>query len=113
LQVCQNNSDVIRLLAVDDFSVLGESYAGHYLPAWANAILNYNEDSANVNKLNFAGMIIGNGEIDTTIQNTDTFVQFQHASNLIPSTSQPKNQAAANSAMDSYIGYTPNYYDYR
>ncbi len=73
--------------------IAGESYGGH-----AN------------NKINFGGVAIGNGCVNDTVQNTEQFVKFQHAHNLIPATSNPTTQAGAMSAMNSYIGYTPNYY---
>ena len=60
-----------------------------------------------------AGVIIGNGCVNDTVQNTETFIQFQHETNLIPSTAHPKTYGGAYSEMISYIGYVPNYYDYR
>ena len=92
--------------------ISGESYGGHYIPAWSDAILNYNDAHAS-SAINLKGVIIGNGCVNNTVQNTDTFIQFQHESNLIPSTSKPKNRGAAEAEMIGYIGYTPNYYDYR
>jgi len=92
--------------------IAGESYGGHYVPAWANAILKYNAANPN-NKINFAGVAIGNGCTDDAIQTTAKFVEYQHAENLIPADSNPSTQSAANSAMNSYLGYSPNYYDYR
>lgn len=93
--------------------ISGESYGGHYIPAWSNAILTFN--AANPTKpINLAGLVIGNGCLNNTVQDgTDVFVQFQHEQNLIPADSNPKTQAAAQSAMASYLGYTVNYYDYR
>ena len=93
--------------------IAGESYGGHYVPAWANAILNFNADTGakDPSKLiNFGGMAIGNGCVNNTVQNTERFVEFQHNCNLIPATSNPKNEAQAYAAMISYIGYEPNYY---
>jgi carboxypeptidase C (cathepsin A) len=94
--------------------IAGESYGGHYIPAWADAILKFNQNPANSNKrINFAGAIIGNGCVNNTVQNTDEYIKFQHETNLIPETSHPKTMAQADAAMINYIGYTPNYYDYR
>jgi carboxypeptidase C (cathepsin A) len=44
--------------------IAGESYGGHYLPAWAAAIMNYNKVHTG-NQINFAGIAIG--------KNTTTF----------------------------------------
>jgi carboxypeptidase C (cathepsin A) len=90
----------------------GESYGGHYIPAWANAVLNYNAKTTDA-PIPLSGVVIGNGCINDTVQDTSQLVQFQHDNNLIPSTSNPKSQSAARTAMSSYIGYDPNYYDYR
>lgn len=88
--------------------VAGESYGGHYVPAWANAILDFNE--ASTTKINFGGVAIGNGCVNDTVQNGDQFIKYQHAHNLISEDSNPRNEAAARAEMASYMGYTPNYY---
>lgn len=88
--------------------IAGESYGGHYVPAWANAILDFNEkgtgktDSSKL--INFGGVAIGNGCVNDTVQNNDRFIDFQHANNLIPADSKPRSYAAALRAMISYIG---------
>lgn len=82
--------------------IAGESYGGHYVPAWANAILDYNAHSSV--KINFSGVAIGNGCVNDTVQDTAKFVEFQHAHNLIPATSNPKTTATAMSTMNSYLG---------
>lgn len=92
--------------------IAGESYGGRYVPAWAAAILNFNK--ANPEKqINFGGVLIGNGLIDSSVQTTKTFVEFQHSANLIPVNDNPTLEAKARSDMTAYIGYEPNYYDYR
>ncbi len=58
-------------------------------------------------------MVIGNGCVNNTVQSTEEYVNFQHAANLIPASSHPKTMGQADAAMINYIGYTPNYYDYR
>jgi carboxypeptidase C (cathepsin A) len=92
--------------------IAGESYGGHYLPQFAQAILNNNEDASS-SHIPLSGVIIGNGCTNDTIQNNDRYVDFLHDSNLIPSTSKPRNMVKANAEVLDYIGYTPNYYDYR
>ncbi|KAJ1432502.1 Alpha/Beta hydrolase protein [Ochromonadaceae sp. CCMP2298] len=98
--------------------IAGESYGGHYVPAWANAILNFNEDLQKKEEgagvpINFAGVAIGNGCVNNTVQNTEQFVKFQHECHLIPEDANPRTQAAAYASMISHLGYEPNYYDYR
>lgn len=92
--------------------IAGESYGGHYIPAWSSAILDFNA-AYPASAINYKGALIGNGCVNDTVQNTEQFVKFQHAQNLIPSTASPRNMASAEAAMSSHLGYTPNYYDYR
>lgn len=91
--------------------IAGESYGGHYVPAWASRVLDYNEK--NTDKIPLSGVLIGNGCTNDTVQGVDEYIKFQHETNLIPATSNPKTEVAAHSAMVSYIGYEPNYYDFR
>jgi carboxypeptidase C (cathepsin A) len=98
--------------ATNKLVVSGESYGGHYVPAWANAILDHNENGASPS-LNLKGIAIGNGCINNTVQDTTKFVEFLHANNLIPADAAPKSQVGANAQMEAYIGYNPNFYDYR
>jgi len=93
--------------------ISGESYAGHYMPAWADAILNYNQKPGPNGPINFKGVAIGNGCVNDTVQNTKTYIEFLHDSNLIPADSNPATREEADRDMNGYIGYSPNYYDYR
>ena len=85
------------------FIYIGESYGGHYIPAWADAILDYN-DANPISPINLVGVLIGNGCVNDTVQNTEEYVSFQHASNLIPAIANPKTMAAAESLMIKTIG---------
>ncbi len=76
---------------------------GHYIPAWSSAILDFNAKNP-FNKINYVGAVIGNGCVNDTVQNTEQYVKFQHAENLIPATSNPKTMATAVSAMVEHIG---------
>lgn len=51
--------------------------------------------------------------MNNTVQNGDEYIKFLQAADLLPEGSQPKNQAVAELTMIEYIGYVPNYYDYR
>jgi len=97
-----------------DLIIAGESYGGHYVPAWTGAILDYNAGQSDVStKIPLAGVVIGNGAVNNTVQSTKTYVEFLHNENLIPATSNPKTQGGAEVEMVKHLGYTPNYYDYR
>jgi carboxypeptidase C (cathepsin A) len=93
-----------------DLIVAGESYGGHYVPAFAQAILDANANGSNIP---LKGVVIGNGCIDDEVESTETYVDFLHASNLIPSDVNPKTQAAAEVEVIATLGYQPNYYDFR
>ncbi|KAL2945591.1 Serine carboxypeptidase II-3 [Bienertia sinuspersici] len=47
-----------------DFYLIGESYAGHYVPQLAYTILHKNKNVANHNSINLKGIAIGNAWID-------------------------------------------------
>lgn len=93
--------------------ISGESYGGHYVPAWADAILDHNEQASVNEQINFQGVVIGNGCVNNTVQNGEEYINFLQASELLPEGSDPKNEAIAELTMIDYIGYVPNYYDYR
>lgn len=59
------------------------------IPAWANAILDHNEENT-ANPINLAGVVIGNGCVNDTVQNGEQYINFLHAENLIPADSKPK-----------------------
>lgn len=46
-----------------------------------------------------AGVLIGDGIVNGTVQNTDTFVAFQKSQGLIPQDAQPKSTGEARSMM--------------
>ena len=71
---------------------------------------NQNQPVNSNDRINLAGVVIGNGCVNNTVQNTDEYISFQHETNLIPATSHPKTTGQADAAMIAYIGYTPNYY---
>jgi carboxypeptidase C (cathepsin A) len=94
--------------------IAGESYAGHYLPAFASAILAWNQATQGTTAaIDFAGVAIGNGCVNDTMQNFTAFRQFQWQNNLIPASSYPTRWSEANALMNAYVGYEPNYYDFR
>lgn len=94
--------------------IAGESYGGHYIPAWSSAIMSFNAKQTNAaDQIPLVSIVIGNGCVNDTVQDTSSYVDFQHQNNLIPADSNPKTQASAMTAMTQHLGYNPNYYDFR
>ena len=102
--------------------ISGESYGGHYIPAWANAILDHNEavdakkeEQQQQRTIPMAGVVIGNGCVNDTVQNSARYVEFLNANDLLPAdpSFEPTTTAAADVMMAKHIGYSPNFYDYR
>ena len=96
----------------------GESYAGRYIPAFANALLDYNSGLSIASKncsINLAALAIGNGCINSTVQNGDSkFVAFLRESSLLPEDSPtPATRDKAMRAVSAHIGYKPVTYDFR
>jgi len=87
-----------------------ESYGGHYIPAWASAILDYNAHASD--PLNLVGLAIGNGIVNETVQGA-TFPEFARRQGLIPKSEILQSSWGAREIMKNYLGYIPNYYDYR
>lgn len=75
--------------------------------------MDHNAAVAADEQFNLVAAVIGNGCVNDTVQNTNEYIKFQHAQNLIPSTSSPRNMVSAEAEMVKHLGYTPNYYDYR
>ncbi|XP_006657694.1 serine carboxypeptidase-like [Oryza brachyantha] len=53
--------------AKNDFYITGESYAGHYIPAFASRVYNGNKNNEGIH-INLKGFAIGNGLTDPAIQ---------------------------------------------
>ena len=118
------------------FVISGESYFGHYGPAWAAAILKHNAAAKKGTTaaargrrtINLRGIMIGNGWVDPALQNYESLSTFAKRSNLVPadwaaparsSSSADDNDddssstRGLHSTMVSYMGYTFNEYDIR
>jgi cathepsin A (carboxypeptidase C) len=93
--------------------ISGESYGGHYVPAWADAVLDHNAAAGPSQQINLQGVIIGNGCVNDTVQDGEQYIAFLQQAKLLPEGSSPRSQAVAEVTMIEYIGYVPNYYDYR
>ena len=57
--------------------ISGESYGGHYVPGATKAIVDYNNNAANVNKINIKGFLVGNAWTDAPLDNQGA-VEFAH-----------------------------------
>jgi len=88
-----------------------ESYGGHFVPAWSSSILDYNAAGV-ADPIRLVGLIIGNGIVNETIQDT-TFPEFARRHGLIPENINVNSSWGAREIMKNYLGYEPNYYDYR
>eukprot|EP00316_Scyphosphaera_apsteinii_P008541 CAMPEP_0119301548 /NCGR_PEP_ID=MMETSP1333-20130426/3319_1 /TAXON_ID=418940 /ORGANISM="Scyphosphaera apsteinii, Strain RCC1455" /LENGTH=457 /DNA_ID=CAMNT_0007303661 /DNA_START=73 /DNA_END=1446 /DNA_ORIENTATION=- len=88
-----------------------ESYGGHYVPAWAAAVLDHNQLHSN-DKLPVTALMIGNGIVNGSVQ-SGSFTAFAHAQQLIPKSAHPASDAAARRLVRQTLGYAPNFYDYR
>ena len=108
--------------------ISGESYAGHYLPAWGEFISQHNRRAATAKaKINLRGIMIGNGWINISVQSGSLYAYARKA-NLInssfflpPQTTDDDSTQVQNittgltlhEEMGSYLGYSPNVYDTR
>lgn len=88
-----------------------ESYGGHFVPAWSSAILDYNSGGAS-DPIRLTGLAIGNGIVNQSVQDR-TFPEFARRHGLIPANVSVESSWGAREIMKNYLGYEPNYYDYR
>ena len=90
-----------------------ESYGGHYVPAWANAVLDYNMGRPTAEQIPLKALLIGNGIVNGTVQG-GSFGEYTKAQKLIPDgVPTPTSDGAARTLMAKTLGYSPNFYDYR
>ncbi|KAL3621945.1 hypothetical protein CASFOL_034141 [Castilleja foliolosa] len=77
-------------LANNDFYITGESYAGHYIPAFAAQIHHGNKNNLG-RHINLKGMAIGNGRTDSLVQYV-TYPDYALNNNLINRSTYKKLQ---------------------
>lgn len=107
--------------------ISGESYAGHYLPAWGHFITQHNRrsDPGSLSHINLRGVMLGNGWINISVQ-TGSLQDYALKANVVNSTFRlpPRNHdddatpssdnaTGLHAEMAAYLGYTPNAYDTR
>jgi len=94
-----------------DIILSAESYGGHFVPAWSSAVLDYNAAGV-ADPIRLIGLAIGNGIVNETVQGR-TFPEFARRHGLIPKNISVESSWGAREIMKNYLGYEPNYYDYR
>lgn len=94
------------------FVLAGESYAGHFVPAWAKAVADYNRNSGDLRPIGLAGIALSSACIDDDIQNLHTFVAYSKQSGLLPEYAAPHNMWEASEQMALFLKYRPNQYDH-
>ena len=88
------------------------SDGGHYIPAWTGAILDHNERAGPADRIPLAGIAIGNGIVNETVQ-AGSFTEFARRQKLIPDDATPESEGDARQLAEQTLGYAPNFYDYR
>jgi carboxypeptidase C (cathepsin A) len=83
------------------------------VPAWAEAINNFNDAAEAATKLDLRGIIIGNGITNETVQSNELYYTFLKRHDLIAADAHPRTRFGADNLMEKHIGYSPNFYDYR
>lgn len=66
-----------------DLYISGESYAGVYIPFFADKILNYNLQSKEEDKINIKGVLIGNGVTDLSVDIEASLPEYALTHNII------------------------------
>eukprot|EP00913_Durusdinium_trenchii_P009267 g8708.t1 len=127
-------------LAASRFVLASESYGGHFIPAFAEAIFNFN-DRTPAETIQIAGMVFSSTCIDKHQQGLESFTRFAKKEptskdaaltfgeyaylgapgisskrlqeKLLPSHANPSSMSAARYQVWSHINYLPNTYDYR
>lgn len=95
-----------------EWIIAAESYGGHYIPAWAGAILDHNQNAGAQGTIRLKGIAIGNGIINETVQ-SGSFAEFARAQGLISAAPSPEGDNEARMLVEKTLGYSPNFYDYR
>ena len=67
-----------------DVILASESYGGHYVPAWSDAILAHNDGAAAEERIRLRGLLIGNGKINQRFASNDNFEAFLSQAHLLP-----------------------------
>lgn len=95
--------------------IAGESFAGHYIPGWSNAIMDHNTHAGSNDRINLRGIALGNSCVDDDLQiDSPKYLEFLRRSRLLPPGSENVHSVRdAERMVISHIGYRPNFYDFR
>jgi len=100
------------------FILASESYGGRFVPAWADAIMNHNEESQ-ANAIPLAGLLLGNPKINASIEDLGV-VEFLHRVGVQESVESLEQSIADDGvtqammeSLESTLGYNFNMYDFR
>lgn len=92
--------------------IAGESYAGHYVPAWAGAMMNHNDKTSDPNeKINLGGIALGNACVDDNVQiEGKKYIEFLGIAKLLPPGAKPSSAAAAEAVAASHLGHVITFF---
>ena len=89
-----------------EYLLVGESYAGHYIPAFSNALL----DDSDL-KSGFTASLVGNPFVTAIDQKRMMYI-VPEALNIIDDSNMPQIAALRKTCTESLIGDYSNSYDY-
>lgn len=91
-----------------------QGYGGHFMPAAAQAIMDFNVGADAATRVPLIGLAIGNGYIDQAQQGDPQFVEFAtHAGLVSPSDNFTTEAQCRTHMREETLGYEANLYDYR
>eukprot|EP00041_Stephanoeca_diplocostata_P017087 m.340016 g.340016 ORF g.340016 m.340016 type:complete len:676 (-) comp20589_c1_seq3:342-2369(-) len=96
--------------------IAGESYGGHYVPAWAEEIMAHNDalPSDDSERINFAGIALGNACVDNRMQiDSAKYIEFLRTAKLVGADDEIPSAYSSGNVVRQHLGYSPNFYDYR
>lgn len=88
--------------------IAGESYAGHYVPAWSRSIMDHNDNLApdSADRINLSGISLGNACVDDRVQvDGAKYLEFLRVSHLIDANANPQSASAGTQAATQHLGY--------
>jgi carboxypeptidase C (cathepsin A) len=93
----------------NDFYIMGESYAGIYVPTLAYNVLAYNQATGRDN-INLVGIAVGNGVTDYNCDNDEAIVMLAASHSLTPYGYLQTYQAACDGTNDTACAETTEYF---
>lgn len=87
--------------------IAGESYAGHYVPAWGQAIMDHNANLplASTDRINLSGISLGNACVDDSVQvDGAKYLEFLQVARLISPNDHPRTASAGTRMASTHLG---------